>query len=188
MPRYLQEFGEYCEITGFRGVEINDPKTFLAAMASEELVDVAVQFFDADLVATWEHLYFALFDALTAFKNGDNISRSLAMETVLYASAKKQIRRATESIGVKAGLSNVAVLVIGEKVESVKSAIVGISSIIGGELDESVLELSKQKLEKIKSAFKISEAEIKSVMGRGNVEGAVVDLVIERVALLASAC
>lgn len=188
MLRYLQEFGEYCEIIGFRGVEINDPKTFLAAMASEELVDVVVQFFDADLVATWQHLYFALFDALTAFENGDNISRSLAMETVLYASAKRQIRRATESIGIKAGLSNVAVLVIGEKAESVKSAVAGISARINGELDESVLELSKQKLEKIKSVFKLSEVEIESVSGRGNVESAVVDLVIERVALLASVC
>ena len=188
MLKYLQEFGKYCEITGFRGVKIKDPKAFLEAMGREELADVVVQFFDADLVATWEHLYFALLDALTAFENGDNISRSLAMETVLYASAKRQIRRATESIGIKAGLSNVAVLLVGEKVESVKSAASRISAKINGELDESVLELSKQKLEKIKSVFKISEVEIESVLERGNVESAVVDLVIERAALLASAC
>lgn len=188
MLRCLQEFGKYCEIIGFRGVKIKDPKTFLEAMGSEELADVVVQFFDADLVATWEHLYFALFDALTAFENGDNISRSLAMETVLYASAKRQIRRATESMGIKAGLSNVAVLVVGESVDSVKSAVAGISARINGEFDESVLELSKQKQEKIKSVFKISEAEIESVSGRSNVESAVVDLVIERVALLACAC
>jgi tRNA threonylcarbamoyladenosine modification (KEOPS) complex Cgi121 subunit len=186
--RYLREFGRYCEITGFRGVEIDDLNSFLKSKAMEGLGDVVVQFFDADLVATWQHLYFALFDALTAFKNGGNVSRSLAVETILFTSAKRQIRRATESIGLKGGLSNVAVLLIGEKAESVKLALARISEKMNGELDESVLELSKQKLEKIKSTFGISETEIESVVGDSKVENAVVDLVIERAALLASLC
>jgi len=50
-------------------------------------LEVEVQLFDASLVTTWEHLYFAALDSLTAFRNRENISRSLAMETMLYASA-----------------------------------------------------------------------------------------------------
>jgi KEOPS complex subunit Cgi121 len=183
---YIQEFRKNCEIAGFKGVPVGNIEGFLEAVNRERSVDVEVQFFDADLVATWRHLYFALLDALTAFKNGENLSKSVAMETMLYASARRQIKRATQLLGIKPTSSNVAVLIVGEKPEAVQSALDKILKCIDGAPDDSVLELSKKKIERIKRAFEISEVELDAVMEGDSLERALVDLVMERVALLTS--
>jgi tRNA threonylcarbamoyladenosine modification (KEOPS) complex Cgi121 subunit len=184
---YIREFRKHCEIAGFKGVGVNSAEGFLEAISGERLVGVEVQFFDADLVATWQHLYFALLNALTAFKNGENISRSVAMETMLYASARGQIQRATQLLGIKPSSSNMGVLIVGGKREAVRSALAKISRRIGGRLDDSVLELSKEKVERIRRAFDVSETELETVVEGDSVEEALVNLVIERAALLAAA-
>jgi tRNA threonylcarbamoyladenosine modification (KEOPS) complex Cgi121 subunit len=108
------------------------------------------------------------------------------METLLYASARGQIQRATQVLGIKPSSSNVAVLIVGGKREAVQSALAKVSRRIGGRLDDSVLGLSKEKVERIRRAFDVSEAELETVM-EDSVEKALVDLVIERMALLAAA-
>jgi tRNA threonylcarbamoyladenosine modification (KEOPS) complex Cgi121 subunit len=184
---FIREFRRSCEIAGFKGVEVDTAEVFLEAIGGERPIGVEVQFFDADLVATWQHLYFALLNALTAFKHGENISKSVAMETMLYASALGQIQRATQLLGIKPSSSNVAVLIVGRKREAVQSALAKVSRRIGGRLDDSVLGLSKEKVERIRRAFDVSEAELETVVEGDSVEEALVDLVIERVALLAAA-
>jgi KEOPS complex subunit Cgi121 len=186
MLRYIQEFRRYCEIVGFKDVEISDREGFLKALNREKPLDVETQFFDAEVVATFQHLYFALLNSLTAFKNGENISKTLAMETMLYASARRQIQKATKLLGIKPATSKVAVLIVGGEPETVQSALAKISSCIGGQRDDSVLELSREKIEAIKIAFDISEEELKTAVKLDSVKRALVDLVIERVALLAT--
>jgi len=56
--------------------------------------DNDIQFFDGGLIADKEHLEITAINALHAFKTGINISKSLAMETILYASAQRQIAAA----------------------------------------------------------------------------------------------
>ena len=109
------------------------------------------------------------------------------METMLYASGRRQIQKATQLLGIKPSSRNMAVLIVGGKAEVVQKALAKISRRIGGQLDDSVLELSVKKMERIKRAFDISEAELETVMEGDDVEKALVDLVIERVALLATA-
>jgi len=184
---YIREFRKSCEIEGFRGVGVSSAEGFLKAISRERLAGVEVQFFDADLVATWQHLYFALLNALTAFKNGENISKSVAMETMLYASARGQIQGATQLLGIKPALSNVAVLIVGGKREAVQSALAKVSKRIGGHHDDSVLELSREKVEGIRRAFDVSDRELEAVVEGDSVEKALVDLAVERVALLAAA-
>jgi KEOPS complex subunit Cgi121 len=144
------------------------------------------QFFNAKLVATWQHLYFASLNALTAFKNQTNISKSLAVEIMLYASAQRQIRKAMELIGIKKGVSEIAVLVIGRDAESVNSALSCVAELLNAKRDDKVLMLSEEKIRALKKAFEISEIEIGSVMSKDDLEKAVVDLVIERMALLST--
>ena len=79
MLKYFEEFGEYVEITGFSNVEIEDAEGFLKATRMEQQ-GTAVQFFNAEFVATWQHLYFAALNALTAFRSKRNISKNIAME------------------------------------------------------------------------------------------------------------
>ena len=184
---YVKEFRKNCEIAGFKGVEVNGIEAFLEAINRGKLAGVDAQFFDADLVATWQHLYFAVLNGLTAFKNEENLSKSVPMETMLFASGRRQIRKATQLLGIKPGSRNVAVLVVGGKAEVVQKALVEISRLIGGQPDDSVLELSRKKMERIKRVFDISEEELETVMEGDDVEKALVDLVVERMALLATA-
>jgi tRNA threonylcarbamoyladenosine modification (KEOPS) complex Cgi121 subunit len=183
--KYFEEFGECVEITGFSNVQIEDAEGFLKATRREQQ-GTAVQFFNAEFVATWQHLYFAVLNALTAFRNKSNISKNIAMEAMLYASAQRQIRKAIALVGVKRDSANVAVVIIGENADAVKTVLAAVSKRIGAEFDETVLALSEDKRQSIRKAFDISENEMETVMKAGDAEQALVNLVIERVALLST--
>jgi KEOPS complex subunit Cgi121 len=186
MLKYIEEAGKYVEITGFRNLSIEDAEDFVKAARKGAPQSSCVQFFNAELVATWQHLYFAVLNALLAFKNERNISKSVAMEAMLYASAQRQIRKAIDLMGVKCSSANVAVVVIGESAESVESFLSEVSKRVGEKNDDDVLELSKEKVQGIREAFGITETAVETVMEKDNGEDALVDLVIERVALLST--
>jgi len=186
--KYIKEFEEYVEITGFKNVRIKDVEEFLNTIRKEKRPNVEIQFFDAEFVATWQHLYFAVLNALTAFKNKKNISKSLAMETLLYASAQRQIRKAMELLGIKPNIQKIALLIIGEKPEIVKTALSTVSTNIDAQNEEAVLELSEEKKKMIQKTFQISDLELKTTMKKNDLEKALINLVIERMALLATQC
>jgi KEOPS complex subunit Cgi121 len=182
--RYLAEEGQYVEITGFKSVKVEKPDQLLKAIRSSETPDVAVQFFNANLIATWEHLHFAVLDALMTFKTKRNISKNLAVEVMLYASAQRQIKKAIELIGVKSSCSDVAAVVVGESREAVESAASSISKHFRKKPDEHVLDVSSAKEQAIRRAFGITENELAVVTKNSNTKSALVDLVVERMALL----
>ena len=186
MLKYIEEYAKYVEITGFRNVKIEANAEFLKAIRKEQQQNTAVQFFDAELVATWQHLYFAVLNALMAFKNKRNISKNVAIEIMLYASAQRQIRKAIDLIGVEPESANVAVVIIDESPSSVKSVLSAVSKRVGKETDETVLEFSKEKMLSIRRAFGISAKELETVLEKNNVEQALVDMVVERAALLST--
>ncbi len=103
---------------------------------------------------------------------------------MLYASAQRQIQRAIQRCGIKPQTTNMAVTIIGEKPAEIHASLKEISGCVGAEPDEGVLEMTAAKLEKIKEAFQIKAEEINSVINDGDLEAAVVSLVVERVALL----
>jgi len=184
--KYINESGKYVEITGFRNVRIKDAEEFVKTTRKETPESAWIQFFDAKLVATWQHLYFAVLNAQLAFKNERTISKSVAIEVMLYASAQRQIRKAIQLVGVKRGSTNVAVVIIGENPDSVQAVLSAVSRPIGVEPDETVLELTKEKTKSIRKAFRISAKELEAVMEKKNVDHALVNLVIERTALLST--
>jgi tRNA threonylcarbamoyladenosine modification (KEOPS) complex Cgi121 subunit len=183
----IREFRKSLIITGFGNARIKNVADFLKAVSADKGAGVEVQFFDARLVATWEHLYFATLDALTAFKNEENISKTLAMETMLYASVQHQITKATELAGIKPTSTEIALLVIGNTGGEAKSALAAIQARIRGQADDGILEMSEEKAKAIKKAFGISDLELEAVRKGGEEEEkALVNLVIERMALLAA--
>jgi tRNA threonylcarbamoyladenosine modification (KEOPS) complex Cgi121 subunit len=184
--KYIEEAGKYVELTGFRNVDIKDAEEFVKNARLEKPQDVWVQFFDADLVATWQHLYFAVLNALLAFRNRSNISKSVAMETVLYASAQRQISKALPLIGVKSGSGNMAVVILGKSSDSVGAFLSAVSKRVGRIPDERVLAVSGEKAIIIRRAFGVTELELKTVMGKSDGGEALVNLVIERMALLST--
>ena len=186
MLKQIEEFGKHVAIAGFKSNKIKDIEEFFKMMRKEKPLNVEIQFFDAKFVATWQHLYFAALNALTAFKNRENISESLAMESLLYASAQRQIRKAMKLLGIKPNSSEIAVLIIGEKPELVGSALSLVSKQVKAKRDDTVLKLSKEKAADIQKIFVISDVELETVMKRDGLEKALTDLVIERMALLAT--
>lgn len=186
MLKYVEEFGKHVEIGGIKSVKMGSTDDFLKAVGKTAPSAVTVQFFDAKIIATWEHLYFAVINALTAFNNGANISKSLAMEIMLFASAQRQIRKATELAGIKSDSSEIAIVLVGDEVDSLMSARAYILMCSGGHRDDNVLELSPDKVERIREVFKISATELETLGGKCCSRRALVDLVIERAALVAT--
>jgi tRNA threonylcarbamoyladenosine modification (KEOPS) complex Cgi121 subunit len=178
----FEEYGKWMEITGYRKVAFAEAEGFLKANRKETGQAADVQFFDAELIATQQHLYFAALNALQAFQNKTNISKSPAMETMLYASAQRQIQKAIQRCGIKPQTTKMAVLIIGENPASLKFVLEAISKCVGAEPDESVLELSREKEKRIIEVFQITNEELKTLTQKE----AVINLIIERVALLST--
>lgn len=186
MIKELEDFNVYITIVGFRNVKIIDVNGFFN-LVRKRLKEVHIQFFDATLIAGWEHLYFATLNALNAFKSKQNISNSLAMEALLFASAQRQISRAVEMLGIRPESLHVAVLIIAETRKRATTALGILSETMSGERDDSILKLIDEKIEGIKRLFEISELEIKAKLRKETTEReALIDLVIEHIALLAT--
>ena len=184
MLKYLEEDRKYIEITGFRNINIGDAEKFLKSSFVEKQDDACVQFFNADLVATREHLYFAAINALLAYRNKRNISKTLAMEAMIYASTQRQIRKALALLGVKPSSANIAAIIISDKPDSVQATLLAIGKRVCAETDETVLELTKDKMRGICKGFGITEKGLEAVVKKNDITQAMVDLVIERMALL----
>jgi tRNA threonylcarbamoyladenosine modification (KEOPS) complex Cgi121 subunit len=183
MLKCIKEYGKYVEITGYQNVKFDKAESFLKANRKQNQQDVSIQFFDAEFIAKQEHLYFAILNTLETFKNKTNASKSRAMETMLYASAQRQIQRAIVRCGIKPQTTKMAVILIGEDPGMIELALEEITKTVGTEPDVSVLEMTRNKEDKIIKAFEITEEELNTVMKVNLREKAIVNLVIERVAL-----
>ena len=182
----LEDFDKCIIITGFRDTKIADVESFLSQVR-RRIKDAHVQFFDAELIAGWEHLYFAVLNALRAFESKLNISNGLAIEALLYASSQRQINKAVDLLGITSESHHVAILVIADAKRGASEALKTVSQLVSGELDDSILELTEEKVEGIRRLFGISDLELEAKSEKKGFEKkALVDLVIEHVALLAT--
>ena len=179
-------YNESIGIAGFKNVKIKDVNGFLEHVR-REVREAHVQFFDAKLIAGQQHLYFAALNALKAFEKKSNISSSLAIEALLYASAQRQIRKAVDTLGIREDSSQVAVLIMAENRQGIDDCLEVVSGLMAGERDDGVLELTDEKIEDVKKLFGVSDLEIEAkVREKGLERDALIDLVIEHVALLAT--
>jgi len=184
MLKTLPEFRKHVIITGFRDAEIVDFKEFLGEIKKKTSPDVTVQFFDAEHVAGWQHLYYAMFNALLSMKQKRAISKSLGMEILLYASAQHQIKRATEIMGVKMKSSEIGVVIVSDKASLARQALSAISEQVKARPDESVLELQPNKIGIIRKTFGITDEEFNATETGRSPHQVITDLIIERMALL----
>jgi KEOPS complex subunit Cgi121 len=136
-------------------------------------------------VAGPQHLYFAALHALTAFDKNTAISNNLSVEALLYASAQRQIKKAVQMLGIKQDSSELAAVIMREKGNEKIDCLTQIAEIVPGERDDTVLELTDNKVEKIKKVFMISDLEFEAKLKKTGLEKeALIDLVIEHMALL----
>ncbi|RJX15640.1 hypothetical protein CW703_05075 [Candidatus Bathyarchaeota archaeon] len=172
-------------IVGVENVRIENID-FLFSKLKEKIGDVSFQLFDADKIAGKIHVEFAVLNALKAFKDGRNISRSLPIEVLIYVSAQRQIGKAFQMVGLTSKTKNMVVVVF-SNIEQSSKILDEILSLTGGKINNKVLEINREKVEIIKKVFGISNLEIKTQMFAGlGLEEIVKKLVVERVALLAT--
>jgi len=169
---------------GFNNVKIGNVNTFLERFRMENK-EVPIQFFDSKMIAGYQHLYFGGLNALRAFKKKINISNNIAVESLLYASAQRQINKAVKMLGIKQDSSEIAVLIIARNSREKDNYVCLVSKIIPGVRDDKVLELTANKCRSIKIMFNISDLEFEAKLKKQGLEKeALIDLVIERMALL----
>jgi tRNA threonylcarbamoyladenosine modification (KEOPS) complex Cgi121 subunit len=185
MLRYIEEYGRYVELSGFVGADFGRAEAFLKKNRSQTPNGVDVQFFDASLIATAKHLYFAVIDALASFKGATNVSKSVAVETALYAAAQRQIQKSIAKVGIKPQTAEIAVVIVGKDQASVAQMLAEVSQAVGCPPDDSVLELTEAKIAKICAVFNITQTELQAAT-RNTPQEALVALVVERAALLAT--
>lgn len=180
----LRLAGKLVLVAGVREAAIRDPAALLKALrAREELRGLAFQLLDAGLVAGPEHLALAALNALRAVELGFNVSSDLGLEALTFASGQRQISKAIELVGLKPGVMDVAVLLIGGSEGELRAALDVILSTLGGHRDDGVLAVDHGKAERLAKAFGISEAELSSCSRLGGLLEAIRALVLERVAL-----
>lgn len=186
MIREIEGFSRYIAIAGFRNVKIGDVDDLLETVR-QRIKEACIQFFDAKVIAGWEHLFFATLNALRVFENKMNISNSLTIEILLFASGQRQIRKALELLGIKPSSPLVAVIILDETKNMTAKALEIVSRIIPGERDDSVLELTDEKIDTIRELFDISNLELRSKSKKEGFERQdLIDLVIEHIALVAT--
>jgi tRNA threonylcarbamoyladenosine modification (KEOPS) complex Cgi121 subunit len=185
MIEKIEAYDRLVSITGRRNVNIHDVDEFLRLL-KDEAKPCTVQLFDADCVAGAKHLFFAAVNAVRAVEQKRNVSDSLSMETMLYASCQRQIRKALDMLGVKPNTSKVAVLLIDKNENTISDAESRVAQRIDGVRDDEALEIrEKKKVQRLKRLFDISDLEVETLSdGEIGVEDAVTQLIIERTALL----
>jgi tRNA threonylcarbamoyladenosine modification (KEOPS) complex Cgi121 subunit len=181
---WLEEFHTYLTVAGFRNVRIKNTDELFKALKGEA-DDTHVQLLDASLVAGYEHLRSAVLDALNAFAGHVSISSNVAIEIILYASAQRQIKEAFRLMGLQPGTNEVAVVILARTEEQALRRLRTVSRLIGGQRDDRVIDFTQDKLEGIRKLFGISDVELEAKsIGKGLEKQALIDLVIEHMALL----
>jgi tRNA threonylcarbamoyladenosine modification (KEOPS) complex Cgi121 subunit len=187
-----QEWKYYVGICGFRGCPIgNDIEKLLdrvRALHSDQPL-LAIQFFDADKIATYLHLLASAVHALQSFKISRNISKSVGTESLLYASAQRQISDAINKVGLKVTSQNVAVNLVGSQSDMIIKSMEKVRQELGGQADDSVLGIRDlRKTEVIMRTFEISDIELeaaKAGVDIGQVERAVTKRILSKMSIMA---
>lgn len=183
---HLPRFRSWVVVSGAKEVEVTDVDEFITSARS--LLRAEHQLLNADLIASPKHLVSAAYHALAAFELGENAAKTLSIEMMLYASARRQISEALSIMGLKPGRPNVAVVAVCRSLDEVERCVEGLSKLLGApKLSTEVLEVNPQKALAIEEAFGISREEVLALTSMGvSYEDALVELVLERVALLAT--
>lgn len=148
----------------------------------EEGGKVEVVLLNADMILGKEHLMPAIYMALRRHLRGKGLAKKLSVEVVLYAACTKEIVKAHKILGIREGVSSLVVVIIGE----VSDPLSMIKSLLGDKFkltDDGVLDLSEDKIRRIRKAFNISDKEVKSLQEE-SLYLSLVKSIISRMALL----
>lgn len=138
-------------------------KTALVSLASQTRPrTLAVQFLNPTLIACGLHVLSAAQNAVNAWFGGYAVSRGLNIEIAIYASGQRQIGPALDALGVRDGMSSLALVVIGESPEVVQEVVRSIARQTGTEIDPPfVLDEARSRI--IMEHFSVGEVELRAI-------------------------
>jgi tRNA threonylcarbamoyladenosine modification (KEOPS) complex Cgi121 subunit len=165
-------------ILGLKNVNVGDVDGFLSNIKDRVRLDFQV--FNADRIASWRHVFFGAVNAVEAFKNGLQVSNNIPIETLLYVSCQDQIVKALNTVGIKRGVERIVFVIFAKSNAEFK----GLNSKLGafGVQDDSIMEVTYDKLEALKCIFEVSETSLESI--GGDLSEALTSLIIEKGALI----
>jgi len=154
---------------------IRDPASFLHDVRSVAAChDTHIICFNADMIAGSIHAAAAVMRAVRAFESGDTISNTLEMEALLFAAGSRQCNIAA-SFGFHTGENRVYICCYPAR-DAVWVALESLFSFV----QEGWDIIDTEKRDHLMKTYGISKEEIEAAGGNGRI----VDLVLERVALL----
>lgn len=125
-----------------------------------------IQLLNADSIASKNHVFHGVNQAVLAFERGDNLAKDLSVEIALRCSAQRQISKAFKILGLKEGPMNICAVLI-----NCENYTQELSSIFT--LDDGVFVSNDEKLMEI---YKISDEEIENLP--------IEDVIIDRITKL----
>jgi len=128
----------------------------------------------------------ATFNAVKSFESKRRVSRSLAMEILLFISGTRQITEAIKRVGVTPKTSRTAALCLLPKNTDQTQVTALLEEIFGGKDDDSLLDRwTSLRKSKVIRTFGIGDKELKATLREGEVDAKAIErLAIERSAML----
>jgi len=123
---------------------------------------LAVQFLNPTFIAGNLHALSAAQNAVNAWFGGYAVSRGLDVEIAVYASGQRQIGPALESMGIRDGMSSLALVVIADNDAAVKTAFEEIARSVGTEMIPA-FPIDAERKQKILEHFGIKETELSAL-------------------------
>ena len=163
-----------------------DPQAILTA-TRQEFKDAAIQFVDLDKTAGHRHILLATYNALKSRSLDQMISRSFAIEILLYVAAERQITQAFTRTGVQKETKRIGVIATSSSAEIFSRIKEHLTKSFNQECNDDLLdEWTEQRSQAIRGLFKMTDKEIQTVTRSGDsIRKSIQRLAIERSALLA---
>jgi len=182
----LPEIGLHAWISAFNA-QLRTPEDLFRS-AAEKCPGVSIQLVDLDRVPGQRYLKLATVNAAKSFRSKQPITKTLAMELLLYISAEKQIVRALKRIGITAETRRIAALAVGPRRDEVLAAAKFLATTLGRESEDRLLdEWPRQRIKNVRSSFDIGERELEAIIQDNEAEPKTVErLAVERSAMLAA--
>jgi len=173
----------YISVVGIKFSNSKSLEHVLETVSSiESSYNLSLVLVNPKILATEIHGVIAAKYALKSFKHRTNVSKNLDLETLVYISANRQIKEAISIAGPGGIFSSVSVVIISKNPKSIEKALEELLQREQGTLDNSLLDITKDKVDHIREVFSIKDEELKVTLAETQ-EEALVKCTLSRLAL-----
>ena len=141
-------------VQGVRDTDIKDPEDLIRKV--KQISSAPIVLVDADFIAGIRHLQLLLKQAYEASRRGLTYAKQPEIDLLARVACENQLKEAVEKVGLKPLRMNILALLLGEgpfptEVLKMLEAL--------GTLDDSVIELTKEKSAKLLSQHALAQAQ-----------------------------